>query len=102
MAGIARKDVVPPPGENRPDILEETMYRCFPPEAEDLKLLIKQMLHYDIRQRLKQKQCINGPMFENVNQQIEIPHRDRRMLFPAMFLVAATTDWRSTDEQTIN
>jgi hypothetical protein len=58
-AEIARKDLVRLPGENLPDIMEETVDGCFMPEAENLKLLIKQMLNYNISQRLKQKRCIN-------------------------------------------
>jgi hypothetical protein len=70
--GLAEKTWIPPPGENRPNILDETMDGCFPPGAGNLKLLIKQMLNYDIGQRLKLKQCIKSSVFKDVNRPIAI------------------------------
>jgi hypothetical protein len=70
--GLAEKTLVPRPGENRLNILDEKMDGRFPPGAGDLKLLIKQMLNYDIGQRLKLKQCIKISVFKDVNRPIAI------------------------------
>jgi hypothetical protein len=38
----------------------------------DLKLLVNQMLNYDIGQRLKLKQCIRSSVFQDVNRPMAI------------------------------
>jgi hypothetical protein len=50
--------------------MDETMDGRFP--AGDLNLLVKQMLNYDIGQRLKQKQCIRSSVFQDVNRPMAI------------------------------
>jgi hypothetical protein len=51
---------VPSPGENQPNILDETMEGYFRLGAAGLKLLIKQMLNSDSSQILKLRRRIKG------------------------------------------